>query len=231
MTRKNLVIMVLVLPAMLILTACGSGVSAPTVIPVPPTQTPIPFSSTIDIPSRHISLREFTGNNIIEDIPLEFDIPQAYEMVNLFDPQYLSNGSPDGLSIWISKEDIDGYKSGNPLPAESALFYIKISDTVIYDESTDTFSGWPLTDLEIMAREAKGTFITFQQKRQIGEFPILIMEESTLPDDQGRTSHKYLYIETLAPKTIGIIYIPSATNIERDELIWKQFIETLSIKN
>jgi hypothetical protein len=246
MNKKYPPVVLFVIPALL-LAACGAGASTSTAIPVPPTRTrvpptptpipatptntSIPFASAGDIPSRRISLREFTGNNIILEIPLEFDVPEAYEIVNLFDPQYLGNVSPYALSIWLPGEDIEGYRSGLPLSADSGLFYIKISDSVVYDAATDTFSGWPLSDLEVIAREAQGTYVTFQEKRQVGEFPILIMEESTLPDAQGRTLHKYLYIATLAAETIGIIFLPSATNIERDEFIWKNLVETLSIKN
>lgn len=192
--------------------------------PVPPTPTPI--LPTPDIAFRRISLNELKGNSLVFEFPIEFDIPKEYTSINNEYTDYTGY-------IWTLKKYAGGFQ-GMPMSVDADYLDVNTSTSIGYDGATNAFIGAPYTDQEKKDfEEAVKGVITFWEQRNVGEFPILIMEVSNLPPDvySGFTKFNIMYIgTTVGTMTLTIKTLSSPENFIRNEYIWARLKSSISIK-
>ena len=178
------------------------------------TITPLP-SSTASPGFQRISLKSFVPLLSV-DLPISVEIPQDYVTCNL--------GSLD--TTWWGPPQCD------PDTTSFFLAYSPINGQ--YDYHTDKFIGVPndINDDLISKYEQFGEKINRVERRNIGEFPVLILELE-LVNQPGPEALRYLVnwvlIATHADTEVVKIeyYFPSLTISEKEAAVWKHFESSL----
>lgn len=184
-----------------------------------PTFTATPILPTPDISFRKIRLSDFHGN-LLFDFPISLEIPREYARVT-------------DAPIWMPKQYTNQFDG--QVPIEADFLRVMTTTNVGYDAETNTFIGVPYTEQEKKDYEEQvNGKITFIEQREIGGFPIVIIETSDInhPNLEGYTKVNILYLATLiGTNTIFISTFSSPENFLRNEYIWARLISSLSPTN
>jgi len=220
---------------------------APAITPISPTFTPLPsstptitftptFTSTPTItitpsplPSptasfdvKRVSLKEFIPDLLFE-FPISLEIPQDYVLFSV--------PSDYGAYYWMPQTDGELLQKTETKPRDTSFFLGKLSLNVGYDVQTDKFIGAPndTNDKDILsAYESQGIKLNRLERKNIGEFPILILEFE-VPYAETTRLVNMVYLATLVDTNVLWItyYFTLPTNAEKDRAIWDRFETSL----
>jgi hypothetical protein len=240
---KKFVLSVLAL-ALLVITPIGC---APVVTPISPTFTPMPsstptitFTPTITstptititpspLPSptasfdvKRVSLKEFIPD-LLFDFPVSFEIPQDYVL--------FSAPGEYGAYYWMPQGNGELFQKTETKPRGISFFVGKPSLNVGYDVRTDKFIGPPNDphDKDIISiYESQGIKLNRVERKNLGEFPILILEFE-LPYAETTRLVNMVYLATLVETNVLWItyYFTLPANPEKDRAIWERFEASL----
>lgn len=186
-----------------------------------PTLSPLP-SSTASFGFRRVSVKEFIPNlsfgvPISLDTPISFEIPKDFVLC------------PDSLEtyFWSSQKCEGSFR-----PQNTNYFQTKIAPNVTYESQIDRFINVPndFNDKDIMSfLESLGVKLNRIERKNIGEFPILILElELPYEEEHGVVKTQLVhrvYIATLVDTNVLWVdyYFHSPTDFEKESSIWDHF--------
>jgi len=186
-----------------------------------PTGTPVLIpSSTASFGFKRVSINYFLPNLSFE-VPISFEIPQDYAWCQ----------TPDDHNTYFWTSQKCG--SFSP-PKDTSYFQARLNPGGIkYDFQTDKFIGIPndtndLKDILSLLDET-GAKIHRIERKNIGEFPILILESelSYVDKDEVVKTHwvNRILIATLVDANVVWVEFDFAlpTNLEKDFPIWEHF--------
>lgn len=192
--------------------------STPT-ITVTPSPLPSPTSS-FDV--KRVSLKEFIPD-LLFDFPISFEIPQDYVLFSV--------PSDYGAYYWMPQTDGELFQKTETKPRDTSFFRAKLSLNVGYDSQTDKFINTPndINDTDLIQEiESQGIKVYRIERKNIGEYPILIMEIE-VPYSETTRMVNFAYIATLVDTNVLWIsyYFTLPTNPEKDREIWNRFETSL----
>jgi hypothetical protein len=186
--------------------------------PIPSTLTPAPLpSSTASLGFKRVSIQEFIPN-LSFDVPISFEIPDDFISCQFPD-------NPD--SYFWTPQKCEGYFR----PRNTSYFQAKLAPSK-YESQSDRFTNVPndTSDVEIIALfESQGAKLSRIERKNIGEFPVLILElEWAYEETPGvAKTHvvKRIFIATLVDTNVLWIdyYFDLPTNLEKDSAVWEHF--------
>lgn len=220
---------------------------APATTPISPTFTPLPsstptitFTPTITstptititpspLPSptasfdvKRVSLKEFIPSLLFE-FPISFEIPDEYVMFTV--------NSEYDTYYWLPQDKGELMQKTDTKPRDTNFFRAKLSLNVGYDSQTDKFIGAPngADDKDLIQEiESQGIKVYRIERKNIGEFPVLIMEIE-VPYSETTRMVNFAYIATLVETNVLWVsyYFTLPTNLEKDREIWDRFEKSL----
>jgi hypothetical protein len=229
---------------LLVITMIGC---APAIAPISPTFTPLPsstptitFTPTITttptitvtpspLPSltasfdvKRVSLKEFIPSLLFE-FPISFEIPQDYVL--------FTAPSEVDTYYWMPQTDGELFQKTETEPRDISFFRATFSLNVGYDVQTDKFIGAPndINDKDLIQEiESQGIKVYRIERKNIGEYPILIIEIE-VPYSETTRRVNFAYIATLVETNVLLIryYFSLPTNPEKDRAIWDRFETSL----
>ena len=116
-------------------------------------------------------------------------------------------------------------------PRDTGFFRAKLSLNVGYDAQTDKFIGTPndINDTDLIQEiEAQGIKVFRIERKNIGEFPLLILEIE-VPYSETTRKVNFAYIATLVDTNVLWIsyYFTLPADATKDPAIWERFEASL----
>lgn len=182
-----------------------------------PTPPPLP-SSTASFGSKRVSIKEFIPN-LSFDVPISLEIPKDFVLCQF----------PDSFDTYFwASQNCEGYFR----PQNTSYFQAKLAPNVTYESQIDRFINVPndFNDKDIMSfLESIGVKLNRIERKNIGEFPVLILELGLPYEDESEVVKTQLvnrvYIATLVDTNVLWIdyyfYLP--TDFEKESSIWDHF--------
>jgi hypothetical protein len=156
--------------------------------------------------------------NLSPEIPISFEIPQDY----VWD-QFPGAGD---TFFWMPQKYISVFRH-----EDTSHFEAKLARST-YDSQTDRFSNLPndFNDEDIIGLyEHEGAKLNRIERKNIGEFPILILElelsYETAPGVVNNQRVNRVFIATLVDTNVLWIdyYFSSPARLEQESAIWERF--------
>ena len=184
--------------------------STVTLTPIP---SPLP-SSTASFGFKRVSVKEFIPNLSL-DVPISFEVPKDFVPCSDYFDTY----------FWSSQKCEGPFR-----PQNTSYFQAKLAPNVTYDSQIDKFIHTPndFNDSDMMfLLESTGAKLTRIERKNIGEFPVLILElKLPYAEEPGETRMQMVnraYIATLIDTNVLWIDYYFYTDFENESLIWKHF--------
>lgn len=217
----------------ILLSGCAPEATSPSTDTPLPTKTPPPtqtltLSPTIEKEYKRISLKEFMPSRPSDIIPpLSFEIPIEFVLIS----RYLPTGNTDwDEDFWLSQSEVEFFQNNETYPITS--FFRASLLIITYDPESDQFLGLPnSTDDEdaIQSLEAGGIIVDRIERKNVGEYPILILELETPYEDSTRAVN-YVFIGQQGVPALVIYFYYSTPTIQlKDNEIWERFESSLEI--
>lgn len=166
------------------------------------------------IPTKRVAFDDFMYQSLSVSVPLTLLVPAEYELAKL--------EAPVSYSYWMTPDGAKAVGQTHDLPKSTGYMYGKLSLSVGYDATTDSFAGMENFKAEA---EAQGFVVVSVSKQKINGHTILFTEVK--PKGENRTIYAMYVALNLSTNTAYLAYVPPRSDPDQNECFWKELKEGL----